>query len=93
MEIQHKESEQRGKFFIDNEGQRVAQIVYAKAGNNTIVIEHTEVDESLRGKNIGYDLVQKTVEYARAEGLKVSPVCQFAKAMFDRHPDFAAIKA
>ena len=93
MEIQHKESEHRGKFFIENEGKRVAQIVYAKGGDKTIIIEHTEVDESLRGKKIGYDLVQKTVEYARAEGLKVSPVCQFAKAVFDRHPDYADVQA
>ena len=76
-------------FFIDEEGEIVAEIVYASGGNNTIIIEHTEVDESLRGKNIGYELVKKIVDHARSHGLKVVPVCPFAKAVFDKHADWA----
>jgi predicted GNAT family acetyltransferase len=88
MLIQHKEGGNRGMFFIADDGEIVAEIVYATTGNNTIIIEHTEVDASLRGQNIGYELVHKTVEHARMHGLKVSPVCPFAKAVFDKKPDF-----
>lgn len=88
MQIQHKEANNRGMFFIEEDGEIVAEIVYASGGNNTIIIEHTEVDESLRGKNIGYQLVKKIADHARSHGLKVIPVCTFAKAIFDKQVDW-----
>lgn len=89
MTIQHKENPQRGLFFVEDEGDVVAEIVYAKSSDNTLIIEHTEVDDSLRDRNIGYELVHKTVDYARMHGMKVSPVCPFAKAIFDKKPEWA----
>lgn len=88
MHIQHKEGKQRSMFFVEEDGDIVAEIVYAKGSDNTIIIEHTEVDEELQGHNIGFELVHKVVEHARTHGLKVSPVCPFAKAVFDKRADF-----
>src|SRR5690349_10172359 len=91
MTIQHKEGKRQGMFFIEDKDEVVAEIVYAPCGDNAIAIEHTEVDESLQGKNIGYELVHRVVEYARMKGLKISPVCPFAKAVFDKKPDFGDV--
>lgn len=88
MLIQHKESGKRGMFYIEDDDEIIAEIVYADGGNNTIIIEHTEVDERLKGQNIGYALVHKVVEHTRLHGLKVTPVCTFAKAVFDKRADF-----
>ena len=93
MLIHHKEGGNGGMFFIEDEGDIVAELVYARGGENIIIIEHTEVDKSLRGNNVGYELVHKTVEHARTQGLKVSPVCPFAKAVFDKKPDFQDVLA
>jgi predicted GNAT family acetyltransferase len=93
MLIQHKEGQNRSVFFIEDDGDVVAEIVYAKGGDGLIIIEHTEVDERLQGKNIGFELVHKTVDYARSHGLKISPVCPFAKAVFDKKPDFRDVLA
>lgn len=91
MTIQHKEGENRGVFFISDDEDILAQIVYAVSSDNTLIIEHTEVDDELRGENIGYELVHKTVDYARMHGMKVSPVCPFAKAVFDKKPEFCDV--
>ncbi|HVF97421.1 MAG TPA: GNAT family N-acetyltransferase [Flavisolibacter sp.] len=88
MHIQHKDEQNRGMFFIEEDGSRVAALMYASGGEGTIIIEHTEVDEALQGRNIGFELVHKTVEFARTQGLKISPVCRFAKAVFDKRADF-----
>lgn len=88
MLIQHKEGTTRGMFYIEDDGEMIAEIVYAHGGDNMIIIEHTEVADQLKGQNIGYELVHRTVEYARSQGLKISPVCPFAKAVFDKKPDF-----
>ena len=93
MVIQHREKESRGMFFIEEEGEIIAEIVYAKGGDSLIIIEHTEVDEKLKGQNIGYELVHHVVEYARSHNLKVSPICPFAKAVFDKRADFHDVLA
>lgn len=80
-------------FYVEEEGEIVAEIVYAKGGENIIIIEHTEVDEALQGHNIGFELVHKTVDFARSHGLKISPVCPFAKAVFDKRADFKDVLA
>lgn len=63
-------------------------MVYGNGGDGVIIIEHTEVDEAMRGQNVGFELVHKAVDYARSHGLKISPVCPFAKAVFDKRADF-----
>ena len=93
MEILHKESGNRGRFYIEEDSEIVAEIVYANSGNDSIIIEHTEVNDKLKGQNIGLELVHKTVDHARKNGLKVSPVCSFARAVFDKSPDFKDVLA
>jgi len=92
MKIQHKEGPHRGLFFIEDEGETRAEIVYSK-NENTLIIEHTEVDDDLRGQNIGYELVHKTIDFARLHGMKVSPVCPFAKAVIDKKPEWQDVLA
>ncbi|MDB5246746.1 MAG: acyl-CoA acyltransferase [Segetibacter sp.] len=87
MIILNKENGSTGSFYIKENGKELAEIVYRKE-KDKIVIEHTEVDESLRGKNIGFDLVEKTVEYAREQRLKVQPDCKFAEKIIERHQQF-----
>ncbi|MBA2746436.1 MAG: N-acetyltransferase, partial [Flavisolibacter sp.] len=48
----------------------------------------TEVDDELRGQNIGLQLVQAVVDYARSQKLKLIPLCSFAKSVIDKKPEF-----
>lgn len=65
-----------------------AEMVYSMPADDKIIIEHTEVDEVLRGQNIGYELVHAGVEYARHHKLKIIPVCPFAKKVLERKPEW-----
>ena len=93
MNNQHKEAAQGGVFFIEEEGEKRAQIVYSLLDGKTLVIEHTEVDDDLKGQNIGYELVHRTVEYAREQSLKIVPVCSFAKAVIGKKPEWQDVLA
>jgi len=93
MKIQNKETDSKGEFFIEENGQRLALMTYSKAGADKIIIDHTEVDASLKGKGIGKDLVAEGVKYARENNLKIIPLCPFAKAEFDKHADYADVLA
>ena len=54
-----------------------------------ITFTHTEVPEELEGRGIGSRLVRAALDHARAEGLKVVPLCPFTAAWIKRHPDYA----
>ncbi len=84
MQIQHTQNDHHGSFYIQKNEYTVAEMTYYLKGENTMVIDHTEVDESLRGRNIGFELVEEGVEYARREGLKIVPLCNFAKSIFNK---------
>ena len=81
--IEHQESDANGAFYVQKDGHRLAVITYRRTGPATVSIDHTKVDDSLRGQGIGQDLVQAVVEWARGTGTKVVPLCSYAKAKFD----------
>ena len=84
MTVEHRRSGTRGMFYVEYEGEVAAEMIYSMPSSDTMLIEHTEVDEVLRGKNIGYELVHAGVEYARHHGLKIIATCPFARAVLDK---------
>lgn len=88
MLIQHKQVGSKGMFYVGQDGAIAAELVYSKPSADKMIIEHTEVDESLSGKGVGLQLVHTAVEYARTHQLKVIPLCPFAKSVFDKKPEF-----
>ena len=57
------------------------------------IIEHTDVDESLKGQGIGKQLVAKVVEKMRREKRKIIPLCPFAKHEFDKTREYDDIRS
>ena len=88
MEIQQHDDGKIGAFFIEWEGSREAEMTYVWAGATRIIIDHTEVSDKLRGKNAGRQLVAKAVEFAREKGIKIMPLCPFAKSVFEKVTEF-----
>lgn len=93
MVVEHKKTGNKGMFYVEYENEIAAEMVYSMRSDNEMIIEHTEVSDQLRGKNIGYELVHAGVEYARHHGLKIIPVCPFARSVFDKKPDFNDVLA
>ena len=58
------------------------------ADEDKIIIDHTEVNSGNEGKGFGKKMLTKTVEYAREKGIKIIPLCPFAKSVFDKVPEF-----
>lgn len=84
--IDHQEKESGGAFYIKLEDRRMAEMTYSRTNASMIIIDHTEVDPSLAGKGVGRQLLDTLVQWARATGTKVVPLCPFAKAQFDKDP-------
>ena len=88
MEIQLEQSPSKGSFYIEADGQRLATMTFSKAGNQVMIIDHTEVSDALRGKNAGKQLVAAAVEHARKNNMKILPLCPFAKSVFEKVKEY-----
>lgn len=87
MEIKQSESGSKGKFIaLDNETQ-MGFMTYSIAGEDKIIIDHTEVSPAYNGKGIGKKLVVEAVEFARRNNIKILPLCPFARGVFARNKD------
>jgi uncharacterized protein len=84
MEILQEDNGKKGAFYIEQNNKRVAEMTYVWAGIHRFIIDHTEVDDSLKGLSAGKQMLNKAVNFAREKQLKIIPLCPFAKSVFDK---------
>lgn len=82
-----RDNQDRHRFELDADG-HVAFSNYRREGNILIVL-HTEVPAALNGRGIGSALARGLLDIARAQGLKVRPLCPFVAAYIAKHPEYA----
>lgn len=86
IEIQHEEEDGRGIFFVAREGIQLAEMTYSRAGEQLVIIDHTLVDEQLRGLGVARMLLDRLVSWARESHTRVMATCPYAKAQFAKDP-------
>jgi uncharacterized protein len=91
VEIKHTSEGNKGRFYIELDNKIMAEMTYVWAGETCIIIDHTEVDISLKGQGVGKKLVAEAVQFAREKGIKIMPLCPFAQAVFDKEKDFSDV--
>lgn len=67
---------------IDNE--KAGMMTLTFPSDKLIIIDHTEVDQKHKGKELGKMLLDKVVDLARKEKREIIPLCPFANAMFKK---------
>lgn len=90
-EVQLKINDNKGAFYIEVEGKQEAMMTFVFAGEDKIIIDHTEVNPGNEGKGFGKKMLLKAVEFAREKGIKIVPLCPFAKSIFDKTPEFTDV--
>jgi hypothetical protein len=90
--IRKEEGETGGRYVTVVDGHE-AEMTYSKAGTSRIIIDHTEVPKALGGRGVGVALVRRAVEDARAAGIRIIPLCPFAKAQIEKHKEWQDILA
>ena len=86
LAIRIEENESKGKVYIGDSKAPLAAMTFSKAGSKLLIIDHTEVSDALQGQGVGRQLLDKVVGITRERGLKVIPLCPFAKSVFDKDP-------
>jgi predicted GNAT family acetyltransferase len=81
LEVRHNPQASRFEAFVDGE---LCRADYRMSGN-VMHIVHTEVPHRLEGRGLAGQVVQAALDFARANGLKVVPVCGYVRAYVRRH--------
>jgi len=81
---------ERQRFELEADG-HIAFANYER-DDGVLTMLHTEVPKELEGRGIGSALIRGVLDTARRERLKVNPLCPFAKAYIDRHPEYADLR-
>ena len=92
-EIQQKETEGKGMFYIEKDGDIVAELTYTLNDNNVMTLDHTETEPEMTGKGLASSLVKHSVEYAREKEIKIDPLCEYAAKQFERHEEYREVLA
>lgn len=89
-EIAREVEGSRGRYVLRRDGAE-AELTYSIASPVLIVADHTGVPDAMRGSGAGQALVERLVADARAEGVKIVPLCPFVNAQRRRHPEWADV--
>ena len=77
--------EQNRIYAEDKNRKTIAEVTFYEIESGVFNIDHTFVDNSLRGQGIGSQLVKEAVNTIREKGAKVKATCPFASKWLEEH--------
>ena len=81
----HRPDEQR--FVLQQQGVEAGELTYSVSAGRAALL-HTEVRPALRGRGLAHELVRASVDWARAEGLKLTPLCWYTRVVLERSDEY-----
>lgn len=94
IRVRHEDYGNSGRYLGTAEGQPgEAELTWHTGQPGVIVADHTYAPTQLRGTGVGMALVQQLIADARKREVLIVPACSYVRAQFDRHPDWADLRA
>lgn len=85
---------EENRIYLENkEGRVIAEVTFPQSNDNTVNIDHTFVDSSLRGQGIAENLMEEAVKTIQNSGRKAISTCSYAEKWFEKHPEYKDILA
>lgn len=78
---------------LNEQGEVVAEVTFPEVEPGVVEINHTFVDESLRGQGIAGQLLGRAVASIAASGYRARPTCSYAVRWFEKHPEHTNLLA
>lgn len=73
---------------LSESGNILAEVTFPDIDTNTVNINHTFVDDSLRGQGIAGKLMDELVIELQTSGRKAVLSCSYAISWFNKHPKY-----
>lgn len=91
FDIRRADENSKGAFTAWDGDVRAGEMTYSRGNPTFVIVDHTQVFPGYEGKGVGRELVAAAVEWARAGEQKLMPLCPFARAVFERTPEYADV--
>lgn len=75
----------KGIFCAMEDGKEIGNVEYELSAK-TMTITHTRA--YVQGRGLGRVLVDTAIEYARSQGMKIVPLCSYAKVLMERVEEY-----
>ena len=89
--VTRAEHDHRGSFSLSKAGDQLGALTFTRVNPQLVIIDHTEVSDTLRGQGAGRKMLDAAVAWARETNTKIIPVCPYAKAQFDKDPSIGDV--
>ena len=83
ISVHHNTAQQRFESTVEGH----LNVADYRMSNGVMLLTHTHVHPDLQGRGIAALLIEAAVTFARDEGLKVDPLCTYARAYMEKHPE------
>ncbi|WP_313072057.1 GNAT family N-acetyltransferase [Lacrimispora sp.] len=77
--------------YFHSDNNLLAEVTFPNVDENTVDINHTFVDDSLRGQGVAGKLMEATALYLRSQGKKAVLTCSYAISWFEKHTEYQDI--
>jgi predicted GNAT family acetyltransferase len=77
--------------YFHSDNNLLAEVTFPNVDENTVDINHTFVDDSLRGQGVAGKLMEATALYLRSQGKKAVLTCSYAISWFEKHKEYQDI--
>jgi uncharacterized protein len=88
--VEREELNGATEFVLRLDGERYGFLEFTRPDSGIMRIEYVEVSPELRGTGLGKKLVEAAVIFAKDAGLRVVPICSYARAVIQRDPAMSA---
>lgn len=75
-------------YLEDGEGKTIAEVTFPEIYTGTVNVNHTFVDDSLRGQGIAGKLMEELTQKLRAENKKAVLTCSYAVKWFEKNTEY-----
>jgi predicted GNAT family acetyltransferase len=91
FDVQDNAANHRFELLVD--GAVAGLAMYRRRGDTIVVVTHSEVKPEFRGRGLGNELAQRTLDLIRSRGEKIVPICPFFARYVSEHPEYDDIIA
>lgn len=74
-----------------SDNQLLAEVTFPDVDSNTVNINHTFVDDSLRGQGIAGQLMEAVAKQLQSQGKQAILTCSYAVKWFETHKEYNAL--
>jgi predicted GNAT family acetyltransferase len=82
--VTHNEAASRFELLVDG----IRALLTYRRFPDRIIFDHTEVPKPLEGHGLASKLAQYALDFARANHLRVVPLCPYVSGFIRKHPEY-----